>query len=64
MGQAERQARYDAAHTVQIKLKLNTTTDADVLAALEAAGNKQGYIKRLIREDLAKNGHDNGHDAV
>lgn len=46
------QARYDAGNTVQVKLKLNTSTDADILAALAAQPNKQGYIKRLIREDI------------
>ena len=46
--------KYDDANTVQIKLKLNTNTDADILAKLESEGNKQGYIKRLIREDLSK----------
>ena len=44
-------AKYDAAHTKQITLKLNTTTDADILARLDAVGNKQGYIKELIRKD-------------
>lgn len=48
------QARYDASHTVQVKLKLNTTTDADVLARLACVENKQGYIKALIRADLSK----------
>lgn len=51
------QARYDAAHTVQVRLKLNKDTDADILGKLEAVGNKQGYIKGLIRSDIAK---DNG----
>lgn len=46
------QARYDAANTVQVKLKLNSRTDSDILAALESQENKQGYIKRLIREEL------------
>ena len=46
-------AKYDAEHTKQIMLKLNKTTDADILAALEACGNIQGYIKSLIRADLA-----------
>lgn len=51
------QARYDAAHTTQVKLKLNNTTDADVLAKLaqvKASGSVQGYIKSLIREDIAQ----------
>ena len=47
-------AKYDAANTVQVKLKLNRVTDADILERLEEVGNQQGYIKRLIREDLEK----------
>lgn len=48
------QERYDAKNTVKICLKLSLKYDADILAALEASGNKQGYIKSLIRADLAK----------
>ena len=33
-------------------LKLNKIKDADILEALESLGNKQGYIKALIRQDL------------
>lgn len=51
-------ALYDREHTRAVKLKLNTKTDADILAKLDAMadqpGGKQGYIKRLIREDLKK----------
>ena len=36
-------------------LKLNKVKDADILEALEGLGNKQGYIKALIRQDLKKN---------
>lgn len=45
-------AKYDAAHTRQITLKLNTKTDADILQRLDRVSNKQGYIKALIRADL------------
>ena len=48
------QARYDAAHTTQVTLKLNLRTDSDILDRLQSVPNRQGYIKRLIREDLAK----------
>lgn len=48
------QARYDADHTVQIHLKLNTKTDADILAQLDAVESKQGYIKLLIRDDIKR----------
>ena len=49
------QDRYDAANTRQIKFKFNLKTDADILARLDAVPNKQGYIKKLIREDLKRN---------
>lgn len=48
------QAKYDAAKVVQIKMKLNKDTDADILERLEQEENKQGYIKRLIRADIKK----------
>ena len=47
--QKEASARYDAKNTVQIKLKLNKKTDADILEWLDGCGNKQGFIKDLIR---------------
>jgi len=46
--------KYDAANTVKILLKLNKKTDADILQKLEDVGNKQGYIKELIRKDMNK----------
>lgn len=45
-------AKYDENNTIQVKLKLNLNTDKDVIEALERSGNKQGYIKELIRKDL------------
>lgn len=44
--------KYDAANTKQIKMKLNLTTDADILKKLETVDNMQGYIKDLIRADI------------
>lgn len=46
--------RYDARTAVRISLKLNKGTDSDVLRRLEEVPSKQGYIKELIRADLAK----------
>ena len=55
--EAQKRARekYEARVAVQFKMKLNKNTDADILAKLDAVGNKQGYIKSLIRADIAKN---------
>lgn len=45
-------SRYDQAKTKKVSVKLNKTTDADILAKLDQVENKQGYIKELIRKDL------------
>lgn len=46
--------RYDSENTVQIKMKLNKKTDADILRKLDEVGNKQGYIKDLIRQEISR----------
>lgn len=49
------QIKYDAKATIQYHLKLNRKTDADIIARLEEIAGlegKQGYIKRLIRQDI------------
>lgn len=53
--QKKASAKYDAANTKQIKLKLNKRKDADILARLDEVGNKQKYIKGLIRKDIKEN---------
>ena len=45
--------KYNKENTVQISLKLNRTTDADLIDSLNRIENKQGYIKDLIRRDIA-----------
>lgn len=37
-------------------LSCHTKNDADVIAALEAQTNANGYIKELIRKDMKKQG--------
>lgn len=46
--------RYQKKNVIQLNIRLNKKTDADIIAALEAAGNKQGYIKELIRLDILR----------
>ena len=45
-------AEWDKANTVQIKMKLQKSTDADILLHLSQQANKQGYLKELIRKDM------------
>lgn len=52
--QKKASAKYDNKATKQIKLKLNLTTDSDILSKLDSVDNKQGYIKNLIRMDINK----------
>ena len=50
-------AKFEREKTRSIKIKLTKSTDADILAKLDSVGNKQGYIKALIRADLKKEGN-------
>ena len=50
--QKKAKEKYDAKTAVQVKMKLNAKTDADIIAKLESVDNKQGYIKALIRADI------------
>ena len=54
MKKEDAKARYDAKNTRQYRLKLNLNTDRDIMDRLADVGNMQGYIKRLIREDLGR----------
>jgi len=47
------QDRYARKNIVCISIRLNKKTDADLIDRLNKVGNKQGYIKKLIRNDLA-----------
>lgn len=49
-----RKAEKEKAYTRRYQLKLNTNTDKDVIARLSEQESMQGYIKRLIREDIAR----------
>lgn len=50
----DRRNTYNRRSTVQVPLRLNTKTDADVIERLRTVGeSRAGYIKRLIREDIA-----------
>lgn len=46
--------RYDRANVVRLVVKINKKTDADILEYLSGLDNKQGYIKKIIRRDIAE----------
>lgn len=47
--QIKAQEKYDKANTIQLHLKLNKKTDADIIEVLKKESNKQGLIKDLLR---------------
>lgn len=48
------QSKYDAAHCRTFHIKLNLEYDNDIITKLAEQDSMQGYIKRLIREDIAR----------
>ena len=46
--------RYDEQNTIQVKIKLNKKTDADIIEYLNASGNKQGTIKEALRTQIGE----------
>ena len=52
--QKKASAAYDRQKTVTVTVKLNKKTDADILEWLSRKKNKQGIIKWLIRNQIAR----------
>lgn len=48
------QDRYHKAHTVSIGFRLMKNTEQDIIQRLDGEPNKAGYIKGLIRADIAQ----------
>ena len=48
--------RATAKTAKYFSLKLNRNTDTDIIEYLNSQENIQGYLKRLIREDMKKTG--------
>ena len=45
---------YDQKNTIKVSLKLNVNTDADIIEYLDGVENKQGTIKKLIRDEIER----------
>lgn len=50
-----RKAAKEKAYIRRYALKYNIHTDADIIEHLSKQPSMQGYIKRLIREDIERN---------
>lgn len=45
---------YQKKAIKQVKFQLNKNTDPELIKHIESVGNIQGYLKRLIRADMAE----------
>ena len=52
--QSKANMKYMKAHVKRVILNFNINTDADILEKLSTVMNRQGYIKQLIRKDIAE----------
>ena len=52
MTQADNSNRYNKLNTTTLCIRLNRKTDTDIIERLKAQQSKQGYVKRLIRQDI------------
>ena len=48
------QAKYDKENRKVYGFRLHKTLDADVIEKLASVPSMQGYIKQLIRDDIAR----------
>lgn len=53
-GKMKSHQKWVAENTTRIVMNLNHNTDKDVLEKLSKVPSKQGYIKKLIRADIAR----------
>lgn len=52
--QVKAQAKYDRENTIRRSLKFNIRTDQDIIRWMWSQKSVQGSIKRLIREEIAR----------
>lgn len=58
--QKRAQERYRRAWTTQVNFKLHRELDADILERLEEEPSKIGYLKKLVRDDIARRARERG----
>ena len=51
------QNAYQRRSMTQVAIRFHNESDADVIEKLGSVPNKADYIRRLIREDIARNGN-------
>jgi hypothetical protein len=52
MSETQRRIEWTKENTTRFGLKLQNSTDADIIERLKQQESMQGYIKELIRRDI------------
>ena len=50
----KRVIQYSAVHRIRVPFDLNRNTDQEIIEWLYSQPNRNGYLKALIREDMAR----------
>ena len=48
------QRKYDAKRYTKIRISLYDVNDMDIVEKLKSVDSRSGYVKHLVREDIAK----------
>lgn len=56
------QKEWDKQNTKLVGMKLNKHTDADIFAHIADIPNVQGYLKQLIRDDIARHSREESEE--
>ena len=51
---SESKRKWVREHTTMVSIRLNHNTDKDIIEKLEDVPSRAGYVKEVIRADIAK----------
>ena len=49
-------AKYEREKLLRVMVKFNRKTEPELVERMESQENKAGYLKRLVKEDLEREG--------
>ena len=55
-------AKYEREKLLRVMVKFHREKEADLVARMEEQENRAGYIKRLVKEDIQREGNAQGKE--
>lgn len=53
-------AKYEKEKLLRVMVKFNRNTEPDLVERVESQENRAGYLKRLVKEDIERDGNAQG----